>query len=111
STSSNYSTVAASSVTASLSLSTLTVQGLAGGNTYYLRVSGLNTTGTYNWTTIGSTVTSIGGQPTNPLVGTVSSSTIQTSWTSPGGVMGFVVQASLAEDFSGPLITTVTSVT
>src|SRR5439155_11432386 len=57
STASDFLAVAGASVTASLSLSTLTVQNLASNTTYYLRVSGLDPTGTYNWSVFGSTVT------------------------------------------------------
>ena len=64
--------------------------------------------GTYSWLVLGSTVTAVGVAPTNPVVGTLSSSTIQVTWTSPGPAY-FDVEASTANDFSGTLITTATT--
>ena len=56
STASDFSSISASSFTSNIALSTLTVQGLGGNTTYYLRVSGLSASG-YNWLVLGSTTT------------------------------------------------------
>lgn len=108
STASDFSATAGSSVTADITQSTLTVTGLASNTTFYLRVSGLDPAGTYTWSVLGSTLTHMGA-PANPALGTIGGKTIQVTWTLLGGTTGFDVEASTANDFTGTLITTVTT--
>jgi hypothetical protein len=90
-------------------LSTLTVYGLVGGTTYYLRVGGVNAAGSYNYISVGSTTTSVGSGPTNVSVLISSATTLQVGWSALSGSGGFAVDASTANDFTGTLITTVTA--
>ena len=88
STAQDFSTTAASSGTPNVSLSTLTVVGLVSNTTYYLRVSGLDPMGTYNWLILGSTVTATGTAPTNPAIVAVASSTIHVRLDQSGRLHG-----------------------
>src|SRR5262249_28265107 len=56
-TDSGFTSIAASSVTTNVNLSTLTVVSLTQGGTYYLRVGGLNWNNVANYANLGSTVT------------------------------------------------------
>jgi len=98
-----------SSITTSLSVSTLTVQGLTSNTTYYLRVSGLDPTGTFNWLVLGSTETLGLLAPVNPSAVAVSSNSIQVSWQDPGGATGYEVDASTASNFTGVILSTLTA--
>src|SRR5262249_34412705 len=59
----NYTSLAGSSVTASVAQSTLTVEGLQAYTTYWFRVGGINHDDRVNYTTFGATMTIAGAAP------------------------------------------------
>ncbi|MBI4424015.1 MAG: hypothetical protein HY554_09830, partial [Elusimicrobia bacterium] len=103
--------VVASSATASVQASTLTVTGLAFNTTYYFRVGSLNSNGVPSYTVLSAT-SSLANAPANPastftLVGV---SSIAAQWlanSNPAGTR-FELQLSTASDFSGTPASSVT---
>src|SRR4029077_1701483 len=72
STASDFSTIAGSSQTTSVALSTLTINGLLADTVYYLRAGALNWSSVPNYSVLaGSTRTLTGPAPITPLIGTV----------------------------------------
>jgi len=59
----NFTGTILSSTTADVNQSTLTLTGLAGSTTYYLRIGGINWDNAANYVSVGSTVTRAGGAP------------------------------------------------
>src|SRR4029077_12878153 len=58
-----YTAFAGSSVTTSVALSTLTINGLTPYTTYYLRAGAINWNSVVNYITFGSTMTNVGNAP------------------------------------------------
>lgn len=109
STSPTFTTIAGSSITANIAVTTLTITSLAAHTTYYLRVGGLNVGGAANFSTLLPLQTLAGGPPLATTIQNVSSSTISLGWTGVSDITGYNIQASTASDFSGTLFSTVTT--
>jgi phosphodiesterase/alkaline phosphatase D-like protein len=86
-----------SSVTPNVSLSTLTVSGLASATTYYFRVGSVNSNNVPNFVFVGSTLTSA-PVPTAPIIIAVNTSSITVSYGTVGA-LGYVLEASTNLNF------------
>src|ERR1019366_10246047 len=96
----NYTSLAGSSQTTSVALSTLSISNLTPFTTYYLRAGAVNWNGVVNYVTIGSTQTTAGGAVANPAISAVYVSTITATWTDASNTTGYDVEAS-STNFNG----------
>ena len=93
--------VQGSSTTADVTFSTLTITtGLNAGTTYFFRVGALNHDQVPSFTVEGGTRTLPGPAPINPQVLSVYVSSMVVTWTGVNPDSGYVLDASLAPDFS-----------
>ena len=95
-----------SSVTAGVSLSTLTVAGLSVDTTYYFRVASLNWNSNPDFAFAGSTYTT--AAPINPTIVAASTSSITVAYGTIGA-LGYEVDASTAANFSGVIYSSASS--
>ena len=100
STAADFSGTLFSSGTPNAALSTLSVTGLAGYTTYYLRVGALNWNGVPTYAAAAATRTTTGAAPLNPVVTAVYLSSVSVAWGQVGAQDGYVVEASTASDFT-----------
>jgi len=96
---SDFSSGVKSSATPSVSLSTLTLTGLASDVEYRYRVGGLNWNGTPNFPGVLTFHTLAGPAPASPLLAGIGLSSAAVSYGAVGAD-GYAVQASTAADFS-----------
>ena len=91
--------------------STLTVSGLTTNVSYNLRVGGLNWNNVPNFVTpTGSPATTVaGGAPGNPLITAVYVSSLTAAWGNVNSPSGYSLEASTMSDFTGTLISSVTT--
>ena len=87
-----YTTLAGSSVTASVALSTLTVEGLQAHTTYWLKVGGINHNSVITYTIVGASQTSAGAAPVPTITGVFVSS-ISVQWPDATLNDGYVMEA------------------
>src|SRR6185295_15553965 len=111
STAADFSLINGSSETTNAALSTLTINGLLADTVYYLRAGALNWTSTPNYGVIaGSTRTLPGPAPAAPInITGVYITTMSVTWGSVNSYTGYSLEASTANNFTGTLITSVTT--
>ena len=107
STAMNFSGTIFSSMTANGAATSLTLSGLSGDTTYYLRAGAL-WNGTTNYAASFSTMTQVPPAPVSPAVSAASTSTITVSWTAVGST-GYELDASTATNFSGTIFSSKTT--
>jgi len=109
STASDYSGTIYSSATATVLDSTLTVTGLTINVQYYFRIGSYNWNNIPNYTDAGSATTIGGPAPINPLITAVYRSSMTIVWGSVNSLDGYIVQASTANNFTGTLVSSITT--
>src|SRR5438552_229198 len=104
-----YTSLAGSSQTTSVALSTLTINGLSAYTTYYLRAGADNWNGTTNYIVIASTLTNAGPAPTAVSVNAVYVTSITITYGTVGGSAGYELDASSTNFVGGVILSSVTS--
>ena len=89
--------------------STLTVTGLAAYTTYYFRVGALNWDNVANYTVMSATRTIEGPAVSKPLITSAFVSTLTATWTPAPNTTGYDVEASTMANFTGTIISSVTT--
>src|ERR1017187_6438945 len=103
-----YTSLAGSSVTTSVSVSTLTISSLSPYTTYYLRAGAVNWNSVVNYITFGSTMTSAGLAPTSVQVLSVYITTAAVGWVQVAGSGGYELDASSTNFVGGVVMSSVT---
>lgn len=109
STASNFTGDVISSATANGGTTALSVESLSTNTTYYFRIASLNPLNRpqYSASVTTATWTEL---PTAVAVSSVTAASVEVSWNAPaGGASGFRVVASTAGDFTGTVLSSVTS--
>jgi hypothetical protein len=103
STAADFSGTALFATNQDVSVSTLTISGLAEDTTYYFRAGGLNHNGVAHFTAVASTLTTNFSPPTDVLAFTTYVDSITVTWTAvPASAQdGYRLEASVNSDFSG----------
>jgi hypothetical protein len=109
STASDFSGQIFSSTTFNASLSTLTVNGLSTSVLYYFRAGAINWNNVVNFSSLGSASTGAGPAPTNPIIVNVAVSSIAVTWGSVSAISGYELDASTASNFTGTLVSSITT--
>jgi hypothetical protein len=108
-TNSGMTALAASSVTTSVNVSTLTLSGLTAGTTYWLRVASVNHNDIAIYSTLGSTRTIAGAAPTAVAIAEVFVSSVSVTWTAVPSDNGYVLQAATDAGFTTVVASSVTA--
>jgi len=98
-----FATIAATTSTPNVALTTLTITGLAAHTSYYLRVGGVNVESVAHYASGGLLQTLAGGPPQSPAIFNVSHGSITVNWTGVPDITGYLLEASTASNFSGTL--------
>ncbi|MFA5138092.1 MAG: LamG-like jellyroll fold domain-containing protein [Elusimicrobiota bacterium] len=96
------------SSTTDAGVGTLPVWGLTRATTYYFRAATLNWPGAKNFIAAGSTMTRTGLAPQGSIGGVFLSS-VAVSWASVAADSGYVLQAAMAANFTGTVLSSVTA--